>query len=64
MSPTPPRGTRSGCTFNDLRNLAKRQGRDAAEYLSLFVLEGFLARLSASQIAFLLPANYLFSHRF
>lgn len=51
MSPAPPRDTPSGRTYNNLRNLARRQGRDVAEYLSLFVLEGFLARLSASQYA-------------
>lgn len=49
MSPAPPRGTPSGRTYHDLRNLARRQGRDVAEHLSLFALEGFLARLSASQ---------------
>lgn len=51
MSPAPPRDTPSGRTYNNLRNLARRQGRDVAEYLSLFALEGFLARLSASQYA-------------
>lgn len=51
MSPAPSRDTPSGRTYNDLRNLARRQGRDVAEYLSLFALEGFLARLSVSQNA-------------
>ncbi len=51
MSPAPRRDTPSGLTYNDLRNLAKRNGCDVAEYLSLFTLEGFLVRLSASQYA-------------
>ncbi|MCI1747917.1 MAG: nucleotidyl transferase AbiEii/AbiGii toxin family protein [Acidipropionibacterium sp.] len=51
MSPTPPRGTAAGRAYNDLRNLAQRQGRDPAEFFVLYVLEGFLARLAASEHA-------------
>jgi len=48
MSPIPTRDTPEGRAYNDLRNLAKQQRRDAAEYLALYVLEGFLVRLSRS----------------
>lgn len=49
--PTPSRDTPAGRAYNDLRNLAKRQNRDPAEYITLYALEGFLARLSASESA-------------
>jgi len=45
----PARGTSAGRAYNDLRNLARRDGRDVAEYLTLYALEGFLARLAASK---------------
>ncbi len=48
MSPNPTRETPAGRAYNDLRNLAKAQGRDPAEYLALYALEGFLTRLAAS----------------
>lgn len=48
MSPTPTRGSRAGVVYNDLRNLARRQGRDPGELFTLYALEGFLARLTAS----------------
>ncbi|PJI93315.1 nucleotidyl transferase AbiEii/AbiGii toxin family protein [Luteimicrobium subarcticum] len=48
MSPNPTRDTPAGRAYNDLRNLAKAQGRDPAEYLALYALEGFLTRLAAS----------------
>lgn len=47
----PTRGTSAGRAYNDLRNLARRDGRDVAEYLTLYALEGFLARLAASKHA-------------
>ncbi len=49
--PTPSRETPAGRAYNDLRNLARRQGRDPAEYITLYALEGFLARLAASESA-------------
>ncbi|GAB3173714.1 hypothetical protein GCM10027059_45240 [Myceligenerans halotolerans] len=45
----PTRDTPSGRAYNDLRNLARRDGRDVAEYLTLYALEGFLARLAVSK---------------
>ncbi|GAB4084048.1 hypothetical protein GCM10028784_06780 [Myceligenerans cantabricum] len=45
----PTRDTSSGRAYNDLRNLARRDGRDVAEYLTLYALEGFLARLAVSK---------------
>lgn len=51
---TPPASTRetsAGRTYHDLRNLAQRHGRDTGEYLMLYALEGFLARLTASGMA-------------
>ncbi|QIM16449.1 nucleotidyl transferase AbiEii/AbiGii toxin family protein [Leucobacter insecticola] len=41
----------SGQAYNDLRNLARRDGRDPAEYFTLYALEGFLARLAVSEYA-------------
>ena len=49
--PTPSRDTPAGRAYNDLRNLARRHGRDPAEYITLYALEGFLARLAASESA-------------
>ena len=49
--PTPPRDTAAGRAYNDLRNLARRQKRDPAEYITLYALEGFLVRLTASEFA-------------
>ncbi|WOQ18107.1 nucleotidyl transferase AbiEii/AbiGii toxin family protein [Raineyella sp. W15-4] len=51
MSPSPRRDTAPGRAYNDLRNLTRRQGRDAAEYFSLYALEGFVARLAVSRYA-------------
>ncbi|WP_199734926.1 nucleotidyl transferase AbiEii/AbiGii toxin family protein [Cellulomonas sp. PhB143] len=48
MSPNPTRETPAGRAYNDLRNLAKAQGRDPAELLTLYALEGLLTRLAAS----------------
>ena len=48
MTPTPTRDTPAGRAYNDLRNLARRHGRDVAEYLTLYALEGLLARLAIS----------------
>lgn len=47
--PVPARDTRAGQVYNDLRNLARRDGRDPAEYFTLYALEGFLARLAGSE---------------
>lgn len=49
--PTPSRDTQAGRAYNDLRNLARKQKRDPAEYIMLYALEGFLARLAASESA-------------
>lgn len=49
--PVPARDTTEGRVYNDLRNLAKRGGRDPVEYFTLYVLEGFLGRLAASVYA-------------
>lgn len=48
MTPAPRRDTSAGRAYNDLRNLAKRHGREPAEYFTLYALEGFLERLTAS----------------
>ncbi|MDR1513943.1 MAG: hypothetical protein LBS56_10800 [Propionibacteriaceae bacterium] len=39
MSPTPARDTPAGRAYNDLKNLAKRQGRDVTEYFALYTLK-------------------------
>ena len=44
----PIRDTPQGRAYNDLRNLARKNHRDVAEYLTLYALEGVLARLAAS----------------
>lgn len=49
--PAPSRDTSAGRAYNDLRNLARKQKRDPAEYITLYALEGFLARLAASEAA-------------
>lgn len=49
--PVPTRDTPSGRAYNDLRNLARSQSRDFAEYITLYALEGFLSRLAASEFA-------------
>ena len=49
MTPAPTRETPAGRAYNDVRNLARRDGRDSAEYFTLYALEGFLARLAASE---------------
>lgn len=51
MSPRVTRATVGGRAYLDLQNLARRNHRPAQEYLQLYVLEGFLARLSASPFA-------------
>ena len=51
MTPAPRRDTPAGRAYNDLRNLAKRHGREPAEYFTLYALEGFLERLAASERA-------------
>jgi len=49
--PAPTRDTPAGRAYNDLRNLARRQKRDPAEYITLYTLEGFLTRLAVSEFA-------------
>jgi len=49
--PAPTRDTPAGKAYNNLRNLARREGRDPAEYFTLYALEGFLARLAVSEHA-------------
>lgn len=49
--PVPTRGSPEGRAYNDLRNLARRHGREPVEYFTLYALEGFLARLAASVYA-------------
>ena len=44
------RGTPSGDAYLDLQNQARRSGRPTQELLQLYVLEGFLARLAASDL--------------
>lgn len=51
MNPVPANTSPGGRAFNQLRNLARRDGRDPAEYLTIYVLEGFLSRLAASSQA-------------
>jgi predicted nucleotidyltransferase component of viral defense system len=48
MSPNPNRATTAGQVFNDLRNMARREGRSTDELLVFYVLERFLYRLSRS----------------
>ena len=45
---SPSHSTVDGHAFLSLRTLAKKDGRTSAEYLRLYALEGFLARLAAS----------------
>ncbi len=47
-SASPSHATVDGHAFLSLRALAKKDGRTSAEYLRLYALEGFLARLVAS----------------
>ncbi|MDQ1304806.1 MAG: nucleotidyl transferase AbiEii/AbiGii toxin family protein [Actinomycetota bacterium] len=44
----PNRDTTAGAAFLDLRALSKAQGRNVAELLDLYLLEGFLGRLATS----------------
>ena len=44
----PTRATTDGRAYLDLQNLARRQGRPTDELHQLYALEGFLARLTAS----------------
>lgn len=47
MTPASP-ATPLQDAYNDLRSLARKHNRDVAEYLTLYALEGLLARLAAS----------------
>lgn len=51
MPPDPSRATTPGRVFNDLRNMARREGRSTDELLLLYVLERFLYRVSRSRYA-------------
>ncbi len=52
MTPaSPSRDSAEGRAYDDLPNLARRHGREAVEYFTLYALEGFLARLAASTYA-------------
>jgi len=51
MSPNQSRGTTAGRVFNDLRNMARREGRSTDELLVFYVLERFLHRVSRSPYA-------------
>jgi len=44
----PTRATAGGRAYRDLQNLARADGRSTEELLALYVLEGFLVRLSRS----------------
>lgn len=44
----PTRNTLSGRVYRDLQNLARRQGRPTEELLVIYMLEGYLTRLSIS----------------
>ncbi len=44
----PNRDTTAGAAFLDVRALARAQGRNVAELLDLYLLEGFLGRLATS----------------
>ncbi len=46
----PTRGTPAGAAYLDLQNQARRTHRPTQELLQLYVLEGFLARLAASDV--------------
>lgn len=48
MTERPTRSTVGGRAYLDLRKLASAAGRPTAEFLQLYALEGFLARLSLS----------------
>lgn len=50
MSGQPRRDTTSGRVYNDLRNLAARQGRATDELFQLYLLERFLYRLAHSRL--------------
>ena len=46
----PTRSTPAGAAYLDLQNQARRTQRPTQELLQLYVLEGFLARLAASEV--------------
>jgi hypothetical protein len=48
MTPMPSHETEEGRAYLALRQLAKQNGRDTAEYFAFYALEGFLLRLSKS----------------
>jgi hypothetical protein len=50
VSPQPQRDTTAGRTYNDLRNLARRQGQPTDELFQLYLLERFLFRRAHSPL--------------
>lgn len=46
---SPSRATAAGVVFNDLRRMAREQGRLSQELFELHALDGFLARLAVSE---------------
>jgi hypothetical protein len=50
VSPQPERDTTAGRVYNDLRNVARRQGRPTDELFQLYLLERFLYRLANSPL--------------
>ena len=51
MSPQPSRDTTAGQVYNDLRKLARLQGRATDELFQHYLLERFLVRLAQSPAA-------------
>lgn len=49
--PEPSRATTSGAVFQDIRKLARKEGRSTDELLVFYVLEAFLRRLASSRYA-------------
>ncbi len=49
MSPNPQHGTPTGDAIIALRKLARQTGGDVQELMTLYALEGLLARIAASE---------------
>ncbi|MFD4662258.1 nucleotidyl transferase AbiEii/AbiGii toxin family protein [Streptomyces halstedii] len=61
----PTRATTAGRVYNDLRNLARRNGRSTDEVMVEYVLERFLYRLGSSPLGrehFILKGGLLLAH--
>jgi hypothetical protein len=61
----PTRATAAGRAYLDLQNRAKAEGRGTQELLTLYVVERWLARLSASPYAnqFVIKGGMLLAER-